>query len=281
MFKKIKYTSDNGTVTLGGGQHSSLRVRSITGLGLMLREYSSAAVSAGQRETGRRDMPRTITIGADLCGNGDDLENFERIVYADGYLELDFGDKQRRIACKLESMSDPEWKIPNKLASFAVQFTCDDPYFEDAEATVEDVAVLTNAVIDSFTLPCVFTTSENMQTFFVAGIKSVYPIIYIGCTEAAEETAEYGIRVSNITTGKAITIYHRMQTHEIVTINLKERTVVSSVSGNIINSLSDDSDMEDLYLIPGKNTLVADNLSNAETNYIQVEYRSEYVAAEY
>lgn len=281
MFKKIKYTSDNGSVVLGGGQHPLMRVRSITGLGIPGREYSAVSVAAGQRETGRRDLPRIITISGDLLGDGDALENFERVTYADGTLELDFGEKQRRIHCKLNNMTDPERIIPGRLISFAVQFLCDSPYFEDAEATFVDVARLLNNVVDAFTLPCVFTASENESTFFVSGVKSIYPIIHIGCTESGTETAEYGVRISNVTTGKALTIYHRMRLLETVTIDLKERTITSSLDGNIINSLSDDSDMSEMYLLPGNNLLRVDSLSNAETNNIQIEYRSEYIAAEY
>ena len=281
MFKKIKYTSENGAVILGGGQHALMRVRGITGLSVPQREYSTVAITAGQRETGRRDLPRIITINGDLIGDGDALENFERIAYADGILELDFGDKQRRIHCKLNNMTDPTRIIPGRLISFAVQFLCDDPYFEDAEATILDVATYTNTVIDTFTLPCVFTASQNVQTFFVEGVKNVYPIIHIGCTEAGDETDEYGICITNYTTGNSITIYHRMRTLENVIIDLKERTITSSLGGNIINSLSDDSDMADFYLQPGKNTLNVQSFSNAETNSIQIEFRSEYIAAEY
>ena len=281
MFKKIKYTSENGTVILGGGQHALMRVRGIAGLGVPQREYSTVAIAAGQRETGRRDLPRIITINGDLIGDGDALENFERIAYADGILELDFGDKQRRIHCKLNNMTDPTRIIPDRLISFAVQFLCDDPYFEDAEATILDVATYTNMVIDTFTLPCVFTASQNAQTFFVEGVKNVYPIIHVGCTAAGDETTEYGISITNYTTGNSITIYHRMRALESVIIDLKERTITSSLDGNIINSLSDDSDMADFYLQPGKNTLNVQSFSNAETNSIQIEFRSEYIAAEY
>lgn len=280
MFE-IKYTSENGTAALGGGQAPLLRVRSITGIGLPSREYKNVAVSNGQHETSRRDEARVITIGGDLLGNGNDLENFERIAYADGILEFTFGQKKRRIHCKLYNMSDPTRIIPGKLISFAVQFVCDDPYFEDTDATIADIVSLTNTVIDTFTLPCVFTTSTNTKKLTVTGEKSVFPIIRIGCVEEGEESAVYGVSVANVTTGETLTLHHRMRMHETITVDLKERTITSSIDGNIINSLSDDSDMAKMYLLPGDNIITANSLTNAETNYIQVEYRSEYLAMEY
>lgn len=277
----ITYTSDNGSVALGGGSHPLLRVRSITGLCTPGREYASATTAQGQRETGRRDLPRTITIGGDLLGNGDDLENLERVVYADGYLELCFGDKQRRIACKFNGMTDPERIISGELSSFAVQFLCDSPYFEDAEATFVDIATYKNEVVDTFTLPCVFTTTQNERTLTVKGVKSVYPIIHIGCTEAGDNGVAYGFVVTNLTTGQSIELEHDIVALEEVTVDCKERTVTSSIKGNILNSLADSSSLEDMYLLPGDNVIAAYSLSNGGNIYVQAEFRSEYIAMEY
>lgn len=279
---EIKYTSKNGTVTLGGGSHSLFRIRSITGIGMPQREYSSIATTgySGQREIGRRDNARYITIGCDSMRSYS-IDNLSRVIYEDGELTLTVGVIVRKIKCKFYAMSDLERKTPCGICSFSLQFVADDPYFYDESDTVIDICGQINEVTSTFTLPCVFSSSSNSATVNVNGIKNIYPTIIIGCTEAGEESTTYGITITNITTGHSLTLRNRMEQDELITINLKERTIKSNKKGNVINTLSETSDMEKMYLTPGNNTMTVDSLSSAETNNVQLIYRSEYITAEY
>lgn len=60
-----------------------------------------------------------------------------RILYYPGMLKIQSGNKRRRIACRCTSLDDPERIGP--FARFVIQFTCDDPLFNDFEDTVEPV----------------------------------------------------------------------------------------------------------------------------------------------
>ena len=280
MFE-LKYVSAGGTVTLGGGNHPLMRVRSITGIGLPPREYTQCnTADAGQLETGRHDGARTITVSGDLLGDGASLDAFERVVYFDGYLYLTFGTRARRIACKLYAMADQERICPNRLTSFSVQFLCDTPYFEDASATVESLMEITNSVSSEFTLPCVFATSENAKQIVIHGAKSVYPILRIGCVSVGEGEV-HGVHIKNHTTGKSMVLNHAFSAGESVTINLGNRTVISDVHGSVINELSDDTDLAEMYLAPGDNQLEVTNLSGDDKLLAEVEFRSEYFSMEY
>ncbi len=72
------------------------------------------------------------------------------------------------------------------------------------------------------------------------------------------------ITVENHTTGKKIVLNHDFQPGEVITIDIPKRSVTSSISGNILNSISNDTVLGDFYFEVGNNRISAKSLNASE-----------------
>ena len=68
---------------------------------------------------------------------------------------------------------------------------------------------------------------------------------------------------------------------ELITVDLPHRKVISSVSGVITNTISDDTVMSDFFLDAGYNKITAVNRNTAERITAWLEYSPAYITAVY
>lgn len=253
----LKYKNQAGEICFSGGGDSPLRITAINGLSLAEREYTSASYAGydGQETVSARFLPRTITISGDVlsvCAR-DVLRNMINVLADGGYLYITDGDVRRRIFCNQTIFPDAERILRGKLATFAVQFVCDNPFFEDAEDTELALYRRTKNLASPFALPIMFGETVAGATIFVDGRGGIEPIITLHFSKDIE--SESAIMISNITTGETIELKHSPVSGEEITIDIKNRTAISSVSGNVLKSLTDESFLGRFMLEAGKNEI--------------------------
>ena len=257
MSLTLTYKNELGTVLMQGGGTSSLRITAIEGMGPVTREYNAAVYAGydGQETLGSRAAARTITIALELTGKNISHEvrkNLD-ILSQSGMLYIKNEDLDRRIYCSQVQIPDVTRVLKGQIATFAVQFVCDSPYFEDAEDTVVPLYKRTKLLNTPFTLPTTFGEIILGGRIEVNGNISTEPTITMYYPESLEGVES--IILTNDTTGKTIRLDYTPQADDTVTVDIKNRKITSSASGNIINYLTDDSFLGDFVLVRGINVI--------------------------
>lgn len=255
----IEYKNSLGSVTMQGNSASLLRVIAAEGLGIVQREYTAAVFAGydGQETVTSRALPRCITLSAEICGKdiSAQLHRTLRVLSAPGYLYL--GDKEARwrIFCNQTKIPDPVRVLKGKISTFAVQFVCDNPFFEDATETNAALYKRTKELSASFTLPGVLGTTKTGAELFNKGDIPAEPIIRIICPVALDSAES--VVISNLTTGKKLQFSCTPGEDEKIVIDIPNRKIYGSISGNMLGFLSDDSFLGDFVLAPGENVISA------------------------
>ena len=277
---KLTYKNKYGSVEMaGGGKGSPLRITNIEGLGLAEMEHTtvSYAGSDGQETVSSRALPRSITVSGDVCATSaaKELRRAVGIVCEPGYLYIsDGGEMQRRIFCSQTVFPDAERILQGKIAAFAMQFVCDNPFFEDAEDTAAKLYSRTKNLSTTFTLPCTFGSTSTGASIMIDSRRSIEPIIKI-YTPVSTSSAET-VTITNAATGKSIKLALTYTAGDVLTIDVKNRTVVSTKLGNIADKLSDDTYLGEFRLIGGKNTITAAVGSISSRVTIECVYNNQY-----
>lgn len=274
----IRFENELGTLEMGGGRHSAMRIVSLDGLGMPKKEFNTVTYphEAGCTVTSVRDTSRTITIGGDIIGGRREIQRFMNILHRPGYLSFHYGPSARRIWAICGEFDDPE-RYGAGYNRAAMQFTCESPYFRDLEDTVTELYSLKDTVLgNTFTLPCVFTGKTSAGTITLSGGVDVYPMveIVVGTSDIPQS-----IILTNATLGSVIRLDKDFRAGERILLDFERRTVESSLDGNILSALSASSVMSSFYLTPGANNLsVNTDVDNAGL-YVRVTYSPLYIEA--
>ncbi len=247
----VKYKNLLGTVEMCG----AIRVTRIEGLGLAEKEYDVAIFSGydGQETVFSRALPRYITIGLEFFSKNQTelVKNTLRILSQPGYLFIEDDNFSRKIFCNQINAPAPERVLKGQISTLVVQFTCDNPYFEDGQDSRIPLYRRTKNLFGTFSLPMAFGETLMGETIRNVGDFSIEPIITINCIKKLE--TEETVVITNKTTGKSIQFAYTPQGNDEIIIDIKNRTIVSNISGNLINNLSDDSFLGDFVLALGDN----------------------------
>ncbi|MBE7024240.1 MAG: hypothetical protein E7412_07240 [Ruminococcaceae bacterium] len=253
----IRFKNSSGEIQLSGGKNPLVRLTEIFGLGLVEKEYRTAVFPGydGQETVSERALPRTITISAEFCGNNisSNIETALKVLESSGYLYIETERFSRRIFCNQIRVSEPERILRGEISNMAVQFVCDSPFFEDSIETVVPLYERTKNLETEFSLPCIFGSVSMGTIVRNTGNRKIEPIIILYCPDSSLNSDTVTLR--NVTTGKTLVLEHNVEKNEIITIDIKNRTVLSNLSGNILYKLSDDSFLGDFCFEPGKNTV--------------------------
>lgn len=280
---KFIYSNSYGTVTFyGGGSHSFL-IREYEGLSLIERDYSTTtyAEEDGQDTLYSRAMPRAVTISADVIDKdaGKILRDAIKVLGREGYLYVTDGDFERRIYCNQVTIADPERVLRGQISSFVVQFVCDNPYFEDTEETTRIIYGREKNITTPFTLPRAFALINKGAYVYNYGDKAAEPKIIITCNETLSESSYVDISL----TTSAGTISLRINDYtpisgDVITIDIKERTVTGTKSGDLINKLSDASFLKDFVIRPSpESNYISVAIKNVTTDIgVECKYRTLY-----
>lgn len=285
---KIVLKNECGEFEIGGGSNPKARLLETAGLGLPGKEIQSVTFEeqSGRTTTGSRDVERTITLSIDFFGDVFEMERLYRILHKPVELQFFVGMKRRRISGRCVSSTDIETIIYHRWNKAVLQFVCDDPYFHDfvpIEAAIsanEDRFPNVNTDGEWYIqLPAVATVRHSVATITNRGDTILYPVIHLQNNKTVNTLAdEYGITLTNATTGKVITLNYDITAGEEVTIDLSKRKIYSSTNGNITNCISDDTVLSDFYLDIGDNVISVDSANISDNIFAVAEYSNNYVA---
>ncbi len=279
MSLELLFKNDLGTVTMNGrGDTAPLRITAIEGLGLVQREYNVAIYSwyDGQETLSSRAAARCITIALEVMSENitQVVRDVLRVFSQSGMLYIKNEDLDRRIYCSQAQLPDVTRVLRGQIATFTVQFVCDSPYFEDAVDTAVPLYKRTKLLKTPFTLPAMFGEIVLGGNIEIKGTISVEPIVTIYYPTALEGVES--IILTNETTGKRIQLDYAPQADDTVTIDVKNRKIYSTLSGNLINYLTNDSFLGDFVLVRGVN-VISVNVGDVTSGFtIECKYNNLY-----
>ena len=126
-------------------------------------------------------------------------------------------------------------------------------------------------------LPQVFSTRISGCVVNNEGDLTIYPVITI--TKKDDIIRDNEIIIENRTINKRIVLNKAMIKDEVITVDIKNRTITSSIDGNILGTLSQYSSLADFWCDCGENDINV-ILGGAQTGIeIKVSYFNEYLEA--
>lgn len=274
----ITFASENGKIVMGSG--TDIGIIALDGVGLADRSRSTAvyADTDGQALLSETTDARTITVKGDIKSReiGAVLTRMARVLYQSGDLFLRFDAKKRRIGaeCVLFELSERQ----GEYQPFTVQFICDYPYFSDFAPTQTNILDVNKKLKSPFVLPCVFSTRYSQSSILNKGDINTEPKLIISALTSGG--GDGGIVIENKSTGASITLNYSPARGEVITADIENRSIKSSVAGDIVYSLDNDSYLSDLYLKRGENILSVTNQCGGEIN-VSCEFSNRYAEAVY
>ena len=256
----VKYKNSLGTVEMFGDSRGDLRITAIEGLGLVEREYETAVYSGydGQETLNSRAVARCITLAVEICSQNAPgvMRDVLTVLSCEGTLFVENENINRRIECSRVQCPDATRVMKGQISTFAVQFTCDNPFFEDGADTVAPLYQRVKLLESPFSLETMFGDIVLGAEILISGHISVEPCLTLYYPTALEGVEN--ITVTNESTGAFVSLDYAPQNDDTVVIDIKNRRVTSSVCGNLISKLSDDSFLGDFVLVRGINRLSVD-----------------------
>ena len=275
---KLVYENELGRAELFGGGDNNIRISGIDGLCVPpyeRRGYTSFDFD-GAVESGRHITRRAVTVGGDIKASVREAADFLKIFSEPGKLKIFTKEFEREInvsACEAEYTNKN-----NGYIKFALSLVCDDPYFYDAEETRLGLYVREKLIDGGAVFPFMFSRRTTSASLPVKSDREIEPtIIILGSSRKGD--GEGRIVIENILTGAIFTLNYVPKEDEIITLDIKERTITSNLNGNLIACISDDSFMSDLVI--GKNGAQFVTTGYGATGYITayVIYRNKFLEA--
>ena len=267
MFR-IVIQNKKGSFEIGGGSHKTCRLISIDGIGLVSKAASTIKFSGvpGNKIIDASANNRVVTMLFDVNADDFQLTKILRILQEECEILFFLGEKRRKITGKVLEVVEPEAVNYRRLYKIAVQFYCESPFFTDLSETVLPLSTRTDNFPTSFesgaayiTLPAVATTRTATVKITNFGDERTYPTIRVIALEPSSV-----ITISNQTTESEVVLSKAISQGEEIVFDFAERKIVSSISGSVINQITDASLLDRIYLDCGTNELLVTN--GAENN---------------
>ena len=183
MGMQIVYKNNLGEVTMTGNSDGMVRICAAEGLGPVIYDYNTVIFSGydGQETVSRRALPRRITLSLEINMSKTKaaISEILNVLQFSGMLYVIDEKMRRRINCNQTNIPEIKSVIRGEIATFAVQFVCDNPFFEDAEDTVVPLYERKKKLSTPFNLPSAFGEIVLGGSIEVKGIENVEPIITI------------------------------------------------------------------------------------------------------
>ncbi|MBQ7097012.1 MAG: phage tail family protein [Clostridia bacterium] len=257
MGVRVRYENALGAVEMTGDGEGDIRIIKMDGFGLAGREYDTVVYSGydGQETVRSRALPRAITMAVEFCGLNvaERVRSALQVLNRKGVLVVEHDEFSRRISCSQVTVTDSERILKNRISTMVIQFVCDSPYFEDAEDTVVALYRRVKLLETPFSLPSMFGDIIIGADIIVSGAFSVEPVITLYYPDALEQVES--IVITNEANGASIRLDYTPSENDVVTVDVKNRKISSSVNGNLIRNLSDDTFLGDFVLEKGLNVI--------------------------
>lgn len=278
MFE-IKFYNEAGAVSFGGGtSESGWRLTAAEGLALPERSFKTARYSntAGQEITDTVVAARTITLSGDVIIDNNFDTKYEdalKILYLPGTLEINSYGTKRRIGAVCCDFKNNERK--GRYFLFTVQFICESPYFEAADAKEEAIYKVIPCLSADFTFPGMFSKRISYSTLSYAGNAETEPMFYI----STGSSPQGNLSIINHTSGEKLSLDYTPLVNEFITIDVKERRIYNSDGASLLKYLSDDSFFDGFHLYPGINEIEVLLGTFNENLTVSCKYTERYLEA--
>lgn len=278
MFRIIFY-NDKGSITFGGGASgSNWRIIEADGLGLSGKSYKSCVFEnyVGQETVSVRVNARTITLKGDFFM----AENYKSeykaalaVLDNEGTLEIRQEDGNRRIRAYCTQFL-PQLRKGNYIP-FTVQFICDEPYFESAQAYELPIFKVIPRLSRDFVFPGMFSERVTRRNVFIGSNAETEPVIII---RSGRNPSGY-LYIQNHTSGESLTINYEPLSEEFITVDVKNRRITNQNGDNLLAYLADDSFFDGFHLYPGDNDIeVSIGTANTELE-VFLRYNERFLEA--
>ncbi len=274
------FTNEMGNFKLFGSGTKGFLVCSVTGLEPvdLSRSVKSYIGEDGCFEDSSQYMQRIITLSCDFSINENsknEIRNAMRVLSKKCTLLIETTDSKRKIT--VNSASFTFGKKYSNYQTFVIQLVCDYPHFSDEDESQcilfkKDKLLTANSI-----LPQIFSKRISSGFVYNSGDLKIYPVITI--TKNDDIIRDNQIIIENMSNKNSITINKSMVKDETVTVDIKNRTITSSIEGNILGTLDLYSSLSDFWCDCGENlinVLLGGEQSGIE---IQIDYYNEYLEA--
>lgn len=285
---RIILQNEYGKFEIGGGSHSVARLLKYDGLGTVSKSAKKITFvnQPGSVMQSMRDNERTITLSFDFYGNQKKVEDLYNIICHPVNILFVTSRYRRKIQGVITDTTQAINIIYGIWQSIAIQFICNNPYFNDWENTLLPLANIENQFPNLqesdgwfVNLPAVATMIKNSAIITNKGDTILYPILHIrNISTAISSSGEHGIIIKNNTTGKIIEFNHFITSGEIITADIPNRKITSNISGDITKYISDDTVLSDFFLEIGDNEISVESLDIADVLTVDIEYNNNYMA---
>ncbi len=274
----LTYSNNLGTLKFYGNGGHSLNICTIDGLEppAKQRRVQSYIGEDGCFESSSQYNQRIITLSGDTAKNDSGiLKNAARILSYGGALEIEAGGTARKITVNDATLS--VGKRYGAYTAFVVQFICDYPHFSDVKMTETAIFKKDNKLSSVSKFPLILT--ERIADGFVnnTGDVRIYPTVTV--KKLSDKAGENTVTITNATTGKAISFNKAMALGEEIVIDIKKRTVTSSIDGNSLATLDRAYSLSDMWCDLGINNIKVDIGGSERGMETYVTYFSEYTEA--
>lgn len=256
----IKFYNDTGSVVFGGKSSdvTSFRLTEAEGFSPPQKAFSTAEIPGmpGQVTTEARVGARVITLSGDFLLSGENIKIYERllrILDSEGWLCVYSGGKKRKIKAMCSDFAEGERN--GRFVSFAVQFTCDCPFFEDFEQMTKYIFKRTDRIDSEFTLPGIFTDRISKGDILYGGSAKSEPIICIKNLSDLKADTTDNIEIRNNTHGESIKLVYTPKKDEVITVDIAERRIYNDRGENLLFCMSEDTYLDEFALYPGENEI--------------------------
>lgn len=277
------YKNDVGKIDFRFGGDYPVRVTDIDGLYPLERTFHTATYADidGVDTISSSVGGRTVTVGGDIkISNKQFLRDLLKVLDKPGELYMDFGEKKRKLICRNAHFTPGERN--SRYMRFVIVFYSDMPYFYGFDEETEYIRKRQDNIGANFILPCIFTSMNTENDIIVNGDAESEPVFEIRCIrKTTMPPEEAGICIVNETTGEKIKLCIYLVDDEVIEIDIENRRITSSVRGNMLKYISEDTFLHRFKLVQGDNHIKVITENADEQINALCRYKSRYIEGVY
>lgn len=275
---KLTYENERGKVSMYGGGGSIFNIIEIRGLSMPENDidsvyYPNVAGCVVEKST---PQERAITISADARDiTGKNILRAMNIFAKPGTITIASGGRTRKISARCLSFETNKRK--GIYVPFVLQFMADNPYFQDAQNTKTVINKRENLLATSFILPCAVSVRKIEAMLINKGDVPIEPVFNITSLNGA--VCPDGIVIENLDTGAKIKLNTNIYAKETIEVDVKNRHITSSVRGNIISCLDEETSISAFFLDLGVSNIKISAQDIEGDMYAECTFNNNYICA--
>ena len=275
---KLTYENERGKVVMCGGGADIFNIVEIRGLALPENDIDSVYYPnvAGCVVKSSIPQERMITISADAKDKtGKNISYAMSVFSMPGTITISEQGKSRKISARCVSFDTNKRK--GIYVPFVLQLMAEDPYFTDIYDTNLVVNEREKKLSSQFVLPCALSLRKAEVMLINKGDVAIEPIITL--TSYSGAVCPEGIVIKNLNNESVIKLNTDILPGEEITVDIKNRRVTSSLYGNYISRLANETSISDFIVDLGVSTLriTADDI--AGDFCAQCTFNNRYICA--